>query len=394
MVTRIILNPIFARINVTKRIRIGGIGDIHLGHSAVPTRTLLSKLDKHFMPFIKTLSALFINGDVYERVLPSDSEDTALIHAWVGRVVLSCIRHNVPLVVIRGTPSHDGDQCQYFKTAYDHFSLQVKNDLFFRYVDTLEIVKLPDIGSFLCLPDKFGTGPADAYAKAIALLEKNGMSQVDYMFMHGGFDFQQASFYEAHPSYHSLDDYTRIVKYAIFTSHIHTPLHKGIAYGIGSFDRTKHGEEHNKGWLVYEIEGDSRQVFAMNNPDATPFVTLDYANEPPDYSSALIVSDIDPIAKKCSNGGYVRLILPKGHALLSHIKPLQERYRGLVIKAEQVKEKKHIKDLFASTPVPCGLNVDVYTLPGILTERLKGTANEPLTPNILEIVRDLSRGGL
>ena len=377
---------------MTKRIRIGGIGDIHLGHSAVPTRHLLSQLDKHFLPLVKTLSALFINGDVFERVLPSDSEETVLIQQWIGRVVLTCINHRVPLVVIKGTPSHDGDQCQYFKTAYDHFCAQVENDLFFRYVETLEIVKIEGIGHFLCMPDKFGTGPADAHAKALALLEKENLEHVDYMFMHGGFDFQQAGFYEAHPSYHVLDSYEKIVKHGIFTSHIHTPMQKGKAYGIGSFGRLKHGEEHDKGWLICEVEDGKHNVFAVDNPDATLFITLDYTDKPSDYSSALIVNDIDPIARRCNALGYVRLILPKGHALLAHLKPLQERYKMLVIKAEQVKEKKHVKDLFVSEPVPCGMNVDVHTLPAILTDRLKGTVNESLTPNILEIVKDLSRG--
>ena len=353
--------------------RIGCIGDVHLACLTLAVDVMISRLIRHFVRYIKTLDMLVINGDWYDRPIPHDSREAHAISILNSLIIRECAKHDVVLRVMRGTPGHDGDQCQNFVTLYEALKLhmeELEQTLDFKYHDTLTIETIDGIGSCLFLPDKFGSCPSDAYDQIYQKLQALKMEQVDFIFLHGGFEYQLPYSSEAHPSHHDSEAYLDITRNRLFNNHIHTPSIHDRLLGPGSFDRIRHGEEHPKGWLIYEYDEKdpiNGEAIFMENKEASLFKTLHIT----DNSIDAAAEQIDVIIGEGYKNGFIRLIVPESHPLLKHLKPLQQRYKSFVIKVEKSSLKKiKANDIFGFKPVVRSITLDRMTLPKLVLDSI------------------------
>jgi hypothetical protein len=224
----------------------------------------------------KTDMVLF-GGDFFERMVESPNADMFRVADW-GKDYLHNVHEANPkaiVVILAGTSSHDWEQPKLFLNW-------APKGLDVRYIDTLciEVYEQHDNLSIMYVPDNMGKmTPDEIWDLALKVLKANNMDMVDLICFHGAFEFQLHT--NARHKAHILERWESIVKYAIFAGHIHTPVQKGKLYTSGSFDRTRHGEEHPKGGYLIELDK-KKDLFTptfWENKNALPYLTINVDRE-------------------------------------------------------------------------------------------------------------------
>lgn len=253
------------------------LGDIHLGHMNNKTSYIIENLRKVLygnISLMDELDAIFINGDLFERLLVSNSEDYDLIVNWFNELMAFCSNKNIMLRLLEGTPSHDSGQGKIFQTNTDKLKLEVD----FKYITDIYIEHLDKFNlNILYVPDQNDKPASERFTSIKELMKSHGLTQVDLVMLHGQFRYQLPILLE---SSHSEEDFLNITKYYIHTNHIHTPSVYNRIIASGSFDRLKHGEEEDKGMIHATIVGDESSFNFIKNTTARVFKTL-YLKEKP-----------------------------------------------------------------------------------------------------------------
>lgn len=248
--------------------------DQHTLHQTTPTYHILGNLSKFLLKDndpAKVDMHLF-GGDFMERLVESPNADMFKVADW-GKSYLHAVYEANPkatVIFLEGTSSHDWEQPR-------HFLNWAPKGLDIRWINTLCIHTFEqyDNLSIMFVPDNMGTMTTDEiWELALKVLKESGLEKVDMICLHGGWDFQLHS--KARHKGHIPERWESIVKYAIFTGHIHTPMQQGLKYSSGSFDRTGHGEEHPKGGYVGEIDKkkDYFNATFYENKNALPYLTI------------------------------------------------------------------------------------------------------------------------
>ena len=83
--------------------------DVHLGHPRTTTEEIIDHLNAFFNDFTNftDLDAIFIAGDLFDRLLDNHSDEYHRIVIWCAKLLQFCVKHNIKLRVLEGTPSHD-----------------------------------------------------------------------------------------------------------------------------------------------------------------------------------------------------------------------------------------------------------------------------------------------
>jgi predicted MPP superfamily phosphohydrolase len=110
-------------------LRICTISDVHLGHRKTPTYAIITELEHLVVNrfAMSQLDALFITGDLFDRLLNLPFTDVGVIHQFFIKLLTLAKQFNVKVRVLEGTPSHDWKQSRLLVHINDaQFSLVFK----------------------------------------------------------------------------------------------------------------------------------------------------------------------------------------------------------------------------------------------------------------------------
>lgn len=267
----------------TDDLNIAVTGDIHLAHRRVKTEKITSTLDREISNnLLEKLDVLVLNGDIFDKRIYMDSDPVLGIRNWVRSLIRRCAHYKVSLIVLKGTPSHDGDQCDIFPSIAETLSHgDVKPDV--RYHNSLQLEKFIDNDKVnamfpeglmaLYIPDELNHDSTVTWLQVNEKMRLAGIEKLDFAFIHGVFTYQEVI---RTPVSHLEDNYVPITNHAIVINHWHIPSAKDNIIAPGSIERLTHGQEETKGFVALSLskKKECKKYFVVN-PTATLFKQLD-----------------------------------------------------------------------------------------------------------------------
>lgn len=296
-------------------LHIAVVGDVHLGHPETKTLHILESLRRAFPDTVETgkLDIIFIEGDLFDRLLDNADEDLYEIRIWMTMFLRMCASRDIVLRILEGTPSHDWKQSRLFP----HINEIARIGADCKYIDKLSIEHIERFGAtVLYVPDEWKPEPSETWKDVQEALKLSGIDKVDYAVMHGYFPHQLPKQLEA--GAHDPEKYLSIVRNEIFIGHVHTfTIWKRIV-AAGSLDRLNHGEEHDKGHVRRTPEG----IKFVINENAKEYVTIDCRGLEPARAHALVEERV----KKLRKGAAVRIRANKDEPFATSLPALREKF--------------------------------------------------------------------
>lgn len=321
------------------------VSDIHLAHPRTDTHHILERLRETFPDNEETakLSAIFLNGDVFDRLMTLPQEEVDAIHDWVADFLSICVKYDILIRVLEGTPSHDWRQSKIFVNVNKSF----KTPADLKYVDTLSIEVIEKLGdlSVLYVPDEWNDDASATYKQVRELLSLHGMDKVDLACMHGSFDYQLPI--ESIKN-HDLNNYFRVVNHFISIGHVHIRSERKGPKGVvclaqGSLDRLSHGEESAKGHYRACIHPDGNYHWFVENTRARLYRTIDCR----ELDVEETIGELATLEGEPDKSNF-RLVLRRGSVVHHGIKDVRARFPQFVI-TTQLEELKTIEESATST---------------------------------------------
>lgn len=309
---------------MTKQVKYLTISDCHLGNQRNKTHEIVKNFDIFFDDYTSSsqfveMDIIFIAGDLFDTLLDFASNDIHEVTFWLSRLMHFCVRFNIKLRILEGTPSHDWKQSKIAETL----AVLISPKLDFKYIDTLFIEHIKDIDlHVLYIPDEWNPNVDVTFSQVKELMDNLGIHQVDIGMLHGMFGYQLKNIPGNFPK-HDEVKYLSIVKYFINIGHIHTFSTYDRILAEGSFDRMSHGEEEAKGGTVCSIRGEGGNHFDfIENKGAKIFKTIVVKYNDLDKA----ISHIDKVVDKLPINSYVRIKAKKDHAVYIAFEELKQRY--------------------------------------------------------------------
>lgn len=246
------------------------LGDVHLGHRQTTAAHIIRNLTRLIHDdLLKTLDAVFITGDLFDRQLNNGDDDVNSINRWITQLMFKCAAYDVHIYIVEGTPSHDRMQSQFFIEQKVNASIPVN----LHYAKELEIIYNERWDAhILFVPDKWHPSTAVTLSQVKELMALKGIEQVDFAIMHGAFSYQLPSIVEE-PT-HDETEYLKLVKYQILIGHVHIMTVRERIYAAGSFDRICHNDEIPKGMFHFNVkESGHTEATFIENQHAKRYVT-------------------------------------------------------------------------------------------------------------------------
>jgi hypothetical protein len=336
---------------------------------------------------------LVLVGDVFDHLLTFESDEASLIDLWIARLLRLCLKFDVMVRVLEGTPSHDRKQSVRFRTNQEKLEKSGLGLVKMKYVEELSIEYIEEFGiHVLYVPDEWGLTTLDTFDQVQKLLEEHQLEQVDFAFMHGMFEYQCG--YNApnmEKMTHNSFAYHAIVKHLIFIGHVHTFSRNDRIIAQGSFDRLAHGEEEAKGFVraVVNPTGDY-QIEFIENETATRFVTVACTHD--DAADNLI--EIDRRVRDLPVESFVRVKALKNNPILSNMTVIRERWPQFHWSnlSEDTEQKKPSDVILDHKSVYIPLQINRQNIEEIVGKRLSVRNYDPDTVqrclnNLHEIMR-------
>ena len=231
--------------------RLLSCSDLHTCHRRTPTAHILRNMSRFFYTDVdlNNVDLILISGDVFDRFVDNDNPDFLLTLEWFKQFFVKCKEHNVIVRFTEGTTLHDWGQPR-------HIMFSVEEGTNVKYFDEITIETIEELNNLtiMYVPDNMSDKtPDEIWERALQVLTAAQLDKVDLIAFHGGFYWQLPE--KARKHAHMEDRWKTIVKYGIFSGHIHIPgSWEDIIYSNGSFDRIRHGEEHPKGAWIVDID--------------------------------------------------------------------------------------------------------------------------------------------
>lgn len=186
---------------------------------------------------------IFIEGDFFDTIMLYNNPYLHRIYSWITALLVRCAKYNIALRILEGTPSHDMKQPRWFVSINE--VQKINADC--RYFDTLVIERNELLGlDILYLPDEWDSPLENCYVAAKRAIKEIGEVQVDYVVMHGNFEYQLPKVMGL--SAHNSALWQELVRYNILIGHVHTHSTYGKIVASGSLNRLRHREESPKGY--------------------------------------------------------------------------------------------------------------------------------------------------
>jgi hypothetical protein len=245
---------------------------------------------------------------LFDRFLNLPSEEVFEIHAFIAYLLRLCKRRDILLRVLEGTPSHDWKQSRLVESI--NVDANIGADA--KHVSELSIETVDRFGmTLLYIPDEWSSDNDDTYHQVLQLLRDYGLEQVDFVLMHGAFDYQLPA--HVNVPTHDPDRYADIARHYVFCGHVHKSSQYRNILVPGSTDRLAHGEEEPKGhWIIEVVEdGDDRLIFVENETakiyrsidisglsqdEAFEVTEKEVVNLPPSSHVRVVATGDDPVA--------------------------------------------------------------------------------------------------
>jgi hypothetical protein len=240
------------------------ISDIHLGAQNTQTAHIIRNLDAMFPNNEVTaqLDVIYIAGDVFDRDLMLTDPQVMDIQLWIFRFLRMCKQHDIQLRVLKGTPSHDWNQCLYFEHCNDQGDIGC--DLV--YHAKLDIEYQSRLGlNVLYIPDEWKPTTDETWEDVQEKMREKQVDSVDLVIMHGMFGFQLPEI--AHLDKHQEERYLNITNLTIVCGHVHQANHYDRIYIPGSPDRLCHGDEGEKSHVRMKFYKDPKAVSGFTPKD-------------------------------------------------------------------------------------------------------------------------------
>ena len=366
-----------------KNIKFLALGDIHFGHQSNKTSYILESFRLYFLEnheILKELDYIFLNGDLFEKLLMTNSHEYNLVFLWLINLVEYCEKHNIGLRLLEGTPSHDNEQG---KTMYEAI-IKMKPNMNFKYIKDIEIEYIEDFGiHVLYVPDK-NDKPASERLKIIHKLMKDlNIDKVDLAMMHGNFKYQlpMPSIYM-----HDEEEYLKIVRFYICINHIHTASVYARILAPGSFDRMAHGEEEDKGALFISIENEDKMMFNfIKNKNARIQKTFYITDKDPEKALNKLHKELS----KLPYTSFVRLITKFKLNISKKIKELYDFYH---VKEETDNNLKvNTSNIFEINHDVEELNITIDNIIDLLKEEMKLSVKPEEFKYVESVVLDINK---
>lgn len=320
--------------------------DHHTVHPNTPTRHILRNMDTFYYKEnnLAEVSLSVLNGDFFHTLVPANDPNMMLCQRWIKKHLQICHDNKVHVRYIEGTSSHDWQQPECFDI------LKPKDSPYVKYINTLSIEHFPDLDiHVMYVPDNFGHTSTDIiYEQALTLLASNGLTRVDFIFLHGGFDYQLPPIANKKGTLYDSIKWSKLAKHAIFSGHIHKPSNKGNIWCSGSFDRIAFGEMHPKGAYKFEWNKDQFNCEFWENKNALI------------YDKILLNKDMDvkAISKELNNylaknpkpNTHIRLVDGPGEIVKPLIGEYREQYPKYFFEYENAPEGNVVIDDTLYTP--------------------------------------------
>lgn len=297
--------------------------DIHLGHVRTPTEHIIASFKRQILTDANTdIDALFIAGDMFDRLLDFNSKEVHLIISFFNYLLSYCAANNVLLRVLEGTPGHDWQQSQILIKLNDIRT----NKCDVRYYKALDIEYIPSISKHvLYIPDEWANTHREIEDQIQAKLNEYNISHVDIALLHGQFGYQVAG-KNYGGLYYNEDYFLKLVTGYIHIGHYHVASSFNRILANGSLDRLAHGEESDKGHML--VNG-TAHLF-IPNTKAFIYKTINVI--------ATTTQDrLDKQIRKFPVGSHIRLLLSQDHPFSQIFSELKLKYLDYNLK-RQVKE--------------------------------------------------------
>jgi DNA repair exonuclease SbcCD nuclease subunit len=300
------------------------LSDIHLGSKNNTTAEIINNLDIFFKNYTQDgefseLDIIFIAGDLFDRLLDMNDDDTHLIKLWLDRFSRYCSRFDISIRILKGTPSHDWNQSAQVETIWKISRLTGD----FKYINTLYIEYMEKHNiHVLYVPDEWAGTTEETLEQVKTLMREMQLKQVDIAIMHGLFNYQLPGIGKA-SSKHDEVSYLEIVRYFINIGHIHTHSTYERILAQGSFDRLSHGEEEPKGGMIMIIDPDEgNKYFFIENKGAKIFKTITLKNADVEKSMEFIERQL----LKIPINAYIRIKAAKDHGVYIGFEELKIKF--------------------------------------------------------------------
>lgn len=361
------------------------VSDIHLGHPRTHAQDTIASLNKYITnrEYLASIDVLVIVGDLFDRGLRFNEDVIPYIERWVFKTLSDCAATNTMLWILEGTPSHDREQSEIFIRYNTMFNIGCQ----IRYIDKPTIFYEHRFGAhFLFIPD--GEANTDlTWEITNQLLAENGITQVDFGFIHGAFRYQLPEV--ANTPKHVEERYLSIVRHIINTGHIHRASEFDRIRSNGSFDRVDHNYESPKGFWRVDYDNHETTCTFVQNHDAKIYKTIDCRGLT--VEEALTKVHLT-IADSPIEDSYFRIWAKEDDAVLSHMGEIKRKYKLFnwsSPKQESV-NKIQIGDQAVNDDRIVKLSITPKSLPDILRERMANKkVDSTLINAVLQIVEEL-----
>lgn len=354
--------------------------DVHNGHPRVATAHT-AKCIREAFPDNKTtakLDMIVIAGDWYDRLLnlsQTDVEETDISIIYLLRLAA---KHNIVLVVLEGTPSHDWGQSKRFEFLNEHLDIKAK----LYYFDELCIHRFEEFGlDFLFVPDEWTNNTEKTFKEVQQKLKERGLEKVDYAIMHGCFDYQIP--FLAESLKHNSQAYLDIVRYLIFIGHVHRFSRYDRIIAQGSLNRLSQGEEEPKGHVRAIVRSETDyEVKFVENINAMVFKTIQCA----DMSIEDAYDVVDKFVMTVPDGSFIRIRANIGMPILNSQKRMEQRWPTIrwTLEPNERVERTRVEIVRESTYSPITITPD-----NILRLVQEKMTNSKVDPKILETGMEL-----
>lgn len=359
--------------------------DVHHGHPRVKTSHTYQCVREAFPDNRETakLDMLVIAGDWYDRLLnlsQTDVEETDMSIIYLLRL---CAKHDIVLVVLEGTPSHDWRQSERFVFFNKTFSIGCK----LYYFDELCIHHFEEFGlDFLFVPDEWTNSTAKTFKEVQQKLQERGLEKVDYAVMHGAFDYQLPMVAESLK--HNSQAYLDIVRYMIFIGHIHTYSRFDRIIAQGSLNRLSQGEEGPKGHVRVKVRSENDyEVIFVETKNAAIFKTIQCSDLALEEAYALV----DAVARTVPDESFLRVRANIGSPVLNSQKRMEERWPTIrwTLEPNERVERTRVEIVRENTYSP--ITITPENIVRLVQEKMTANGVEPAVAQVgLELLAKIA----
>lgn len=276
--------------------------DEHTLHPHTPTSHILSNIDRLRNEVgADAIDMEVWGGDLCDDNTYTSNPDYIYLQNWVKEYLHDCHERKRLVRILAGTTSHDWEQPEMFEL------LKPKDSPYIKYVDTLSIEYIEEFDiHILYVPDNFGNKPkTEIYNDAVELIASYGLKQVDFIFLHGGFEYQLPPAPNQHDSLYNSKAWSALASKIILSGHIHKPSTRYNIYCSGSLDRLQHGEMHPKG--AYHVLFNKSDVIPTFIENKRAMIYDEIKLSPTDTSTDIFIKMEKYLSNDIMRGASIRL---------------------------------------------------------------------------------------